>query len=160
VRVPAGLPRTKPRALNAALPLARGACLVVYDAEDVPDPGQLRAAATRFAHAAPETACLQGRLVIDNLEDGRLTRCFAIGVVNTRQFLDASMLGYTYGMAHRDMIAAASHRMVWRENGSRMRTSEERRPVEIIPPSSPRLLERPCTVPAAHTRTVCPDGRG
>ena len=78
VRVPAGLPRTKPRALNAALPLARGACLVVYDAEDVPDPGQLRAAATRFAHAAPETACLQGRLVIDNLEDGRLTRCFAI----------------------------------------------------------------------------------
>jgi cellulose synthase/poly-beta-1,6-N-acetylglucosamine synthase-like glycosyltransferase len=78
VRVPAGLPRTKPRALNAALPLARGACLVVYDAEDVPDPGQLRAAATRFARASRTTACLQGRLVIDNMADGRLTRCFAI----------------------------------------------------------------------------------
>jgi cellulose synthase/poly-beta-1,6-N-acetylglucosamine synthase-like glycosyltransferase len=78
VRVPPGLPRTKPRALNAALPLARGACLVVYDAEDVPDPGQLRAAATRFAHASAATACLQGRLVIDNMDDGRLTRCFAI----------------------------------------------------------------------------------
>ncbi|KQO70739.1 glycosyl transferase [Methylobacterium sp. Leaf89] len=78
VRVPAGLPRTKPRALNAALPLARGACLVVYDAEDVPDPGQLRAAATRFARASRITACLQGRLVIDNMDDGRLTRCFAI----------------------------------------------------------------------------------
>ncbi|MGU3361852.1 glycosyltransferase family 2 protein [Methylobacterium sp. M6A4_1b] len=78
VRVPAGLPRTKPRALNAALPLARGACLVVYDAEDVPDPGQLRAAATRFARASRTTACLQGRLVIDNMDDGRLTRCFAI----------------------------------------------------------------------------------
>jgi hypothetical protein len=34
--------RTKPRALNAALPLARGALLTVYDAEDAPDPGQLR----------------------------------------------------------------------------------------------------------------------
>lgn len=78
IRVPGGLPRTKPRALNAALPLARGACLVVYDAEDLPDPGQLRAAATRFANTGPETACLQGRLVIDNLEDGHLTRCFAI----------------------------------------------------------------------------------
>ena len=76
--MPAGLPRTKPRALNAALPLARGACLVVYDAEDVPDPGQLRAAATRFARASRATACLQGRLVIDNMDDGRLTRCFAI----------------------------------------------------------------------------------
>lgn len=78
IRVPAGLPRTKPRALNAALPLARGACLVVYDAEDVPAPGQLRVAAARFAQSGPETACLQGRLVIDNLADGRLTRCFAI----------------------------------------------------------------------------------
>ncbi|MCJ2036524.1 glycosyltransferase family 2 protein [Methylobacterium sp. J-068] len=78
LRVPAGLPRTKPRALNVALPLARGSCLVVYDAEDVPDPGQLRAAAARFAGAAPEVACLQGRLVIDNQEDGRLTRCFAL----------------------------------------------------------------------------------
>lgn len=29
--VPAGLPRTKPRALNAALPIVRGELLVVYD---------------------------------------------------------------------------------------------------------------------------------
>jgi hypothetical protein len=31
-------PRTKPKALNAALPLARGTFTVVYDAEDRPDP--------------------------------------------------------------------------------------------------------------------------
>ncbi|WP_018044071.1 glycosyltransferase [Methylobacterium sp. 88A] len=78
VVVPPGLPRTKPRALNAALPLARGSCLVVYDAEDVPDPGQLRAAAEAFARASPRTACLQGRLVIDNARDSWLTRCFAL----------------------------------------------------------------------------------
>ena len=78
VVVPPGLPRTKPRALNAALPLARGSCLVVYDAEDVPDPGQLRAAAERFARSDPRTACLQGRLVIDNQRDGPLPKCFAL----------------------------------------------------------------------------------
>ncbi|KAB1071820.1 glycosyltransferase [Methylobacterium planeticum] len=78
VVVPPGLPRTKPRALNAALPLARGACLVVYDAEDVPEPGQLRRAAARFARGRPDLACLQGRLVIDNAADSWLTRCFAL----------------------------------------------------------------------------------
>ncbi|MCJ2080916.1 glycosyltransferase family 2 protein [Methylobacterium sp. J-090] len=78
VVVPPGLPRTKPRALNCALPLARGSCLVVYDAEDVPDPSQLRSAAALFARSDPNTACLQGRLVIDNQRDGPLPKCFAL----------------------------------------------------------------------------------
>jgi glycosyltransferase XagB len=78
VTAPAGLPRTKPRALNVALPLARGEHLVVYDAEDVPDPGQLRAAAALFRAASPRLACLQGRLVIDNTGDSCLTRCFTL----------------------------------------------------------------------------------
>lgn len=77
VTVPDGQPRTKPRALNAALPLARGEHLVVYDAEDVIEPDQLRRAATLFAQS-PSTACLQGRLVIDNEADGILPRLFAI----------------------------------------------------------------------------------
>ncbi|MDP4022906.1 glycosyltransferase [Methylobacterium sp. NEAU 140] len=78
VTVPPGRPRTKPRALNAALPLARGALLVVYDAEDVPDPGQLRTAAAVFAREPATTACLQGRLLIDNAEDSGLARLFAL----------------------------------------------------------------------------------
>nr|WP_137829366.1 glycosyltransferase [Methylobacterium sp. L1A1] len=78
VVVPDGQPRTKPRALNAALPLARGAHLVVYDAEDVIEPDQLRRAATLFARAPASTACLQGHLVIDNQGDGLLPRLFAI----------------------------------------------------------------------------------
>jgi cellulose synthase/poly-beta-1,6-N-acetylglucosamine synthase-like glycosyltransferase len=78
IAVPDGRPRTKPRALNVALPLARGELLVVYDAEDVPDPGQLRLAAEIFARAPARTACLQGRLVIDNAEDSWIARCFAI----------------------------------------------------------------------------------
>lgn len=75
---PPGEPRTKPRALNVALPLARGEYLAVYDAEDVPDPGQLRLAVSLFERAGPDIACLQARLVIDNVADGFLTRMFSI----------------------------------------------------------------------------------
>jgi len=75
---PPGQPRTKPRALNIALPLARGLYTVVYDAEDVPDPGQLRQAVSAFASARPDTACLQARLTIDNTDDTWLTRLFTI----------------------------------------------------------------------------------
>ena len=78
VTVPPGLPRTKPRALNAALPLARGSLLVVYDAEDVPEPDQLRKAAAIFSREPASTACLQGRLVIDNGADSWLARQFAL----------------------------------------------------------------------------------
>ncbi len=77
VVVPAGGPQTKPRALNAALPSARGDLLVIYDAEDVPDPRQLRAAAARFA-AEPDLDCVQGRLAIHNFAEGWLPRCFAL----------------------------------------------------------------------------------
>lgn len=75
---PAGEPRTKPRALNVALPLLRGEFVTVFDAEDIPEPGQLRLAAERFAQAPPRLACLQARLAIDNFADGWLPQLFAI----------------------------------------------------------------------------------
>lgn len=46
---PDGAPRTKPRALNIGLAAATGELLTVYDAEDDPDPLQLREAAATFA---------------------------------------------------------------------------------------------------------------
>ncbi len=76
--VPPGDPRTKPRALNVALPLARGELLAVFDAEDEPDPQQIRLAAELFAGASARLACLQARLAIDNVRDRWLTRLFAI----------------------------------------------------------------------------------
>ncbi|MGO9005074.1 MAG: glycosyltransferase family 2 protein [Beijerinckiaceae bacterium] len=75
---PAGLPRTKPRALNLALPLLRGEFAAVFDAEDIPDPAQIRMAAERFTAAPKTLACLQASLVIDNCEDGWLPRLFAL----------------------------------------------------------------------------------
>jgi hypothetical protein len=74
VVAPPGAPRTKPRALNVVLPLARGEFVTVYDAEDVPDPDQLRIAAATFARSPADVVCLQARLVIDNTDDNWLTR--------------------------------------------------------------------------------------
>ncbi|HEX4764771.1 MAG TPA: glycosyltransferase [Lichenihabitans sp.] len=70
---PPGWPQTKPRALNIGLHYARGDLVVVYDAEDVPDPGQLRAAAARFRARPSSVACLQARLLIDHLETNWLS---------------------------------------------------------------------------------------
>lgn len=75
---PPAQPQTKPRALNVALQFARGQYLVVYDAEDEPEPDQLRMAAGRFANAPGSLACLQARLVIDNSDDSWITRLFAL----------------------------------------------------------------------------------
>lgn len=63
--VPPGSPQTKPRACNHALERARGALVVIYDAEDAPHPGQLREAAARFAAEGPDLACLQAPLRIE-----------------------------------------------------------------------------------------------
>ena len=76
--VPPGLPRGKPRALQIALPFVRGDLVTVFDAEDVPEPGQLRRAAAVFAGAPAILACLQASLVIDNARDGWLTATFAV----------------------------------------------------------------------------------
>lgn len=62
---PPGHPRTKPRACNVALERASGTLLTIYDAEDRPDPRQLREAAARFAAGSARLACLQAPLRID-----------------------------------------------------------------------------------------------
>ncbi len=69
-------PRTKPKALQAALPLARGDFVVVYDAEDRPHPDQLREACKQFRQSGPEIACLQARLAIDNKSPNFFVRQF------------------------------------------------------------------------------------
>lgn len=69
--VPPGGPTTKPRALNHALSVARGELLTVYDAEDDPDPLQLREAAARFAAEDGDLVCLQAPLRIRRLDKSR-----------------------------------------------------------------------------------------
>ena len=71
---PPGYPQTKPRALNCALGHATGELLTVYDAEDEPDPQQLREAAAAFAaDRTARLACLQAPLRIRLGSAGRPT---------------------------------------------------------------------------------------
>lgn len=76
ITVPPGGPRTKPKALNVALPFARGTFMVIYDAEDRPEPDQLRRALQAFGSGGKKLACVQARLCIDNTADSWLARLF------------------------------------------------------------------------------------
>jgi cellulose synthase/poly-beta-1,6-N-acetylglucosamine synthase-like glycosyltransferase len=76
VIAPCAGPRTKPKALNAALPFVRGRYVAVYDAEDRPEPMQLRIALAAFETGDRRLACAQARLTIDNTADSWLTRLF------------------------------------------------------------------------------------
>jgi cellulose synthase/poly-beta-1,6-N-acetylglucosamine synthase-like glycosyltransferase len=70
-------PKTKPKALNCALPFVRGAFTAVFDAEDRPDPGQLRAALDAFRSHGDDVACAQASLCIHNVAESLLTAMFA-----------------------------------------------------------------------------------
>ena len=72
--VPPGMPQTKPRALNYALQFARGSLLTIYDAEDIPEPSQLRMSAQNFSSGKGDLACLQAKLVFFNARENWLTR--------------------------------------------------------------------------------------
>src|SRR5690606_22424830 len=61
---------------NAALPFARGTFTVIYDAEDRPEPGQLRQALDAFLFHDEAVACVQASLTIDNTADNWLTAMF------------------------------------------------------------------------------------
>ncbi len=74
-------PRTKPKALNYALPLCKGEYLVLYDAEDHPSSGQLREAFLKFSSEDEKLACLQAPLHIHNHKQNWLSAMFAIEYV-------------------------------------------------------------------------------
>ncbi|MGE0630503.1 MAG: glycosyltransferase [Hyphomicrobiaceae bacterium] len=76
--VPQVGPRTKPKALNYAMQFVRGEFVVVYDAEDEPDPGQLRRALAAFAAGPRDLACIQARLNIYNAGSALIARQFTL----------------------------------------------------------------------------------
>lgn len=76
ILVPQGFPRTKPKALNYALEYSRGEYVVVYDAEDKPEPDQLLKALAMFKNLAPDFVCLQAKLNFYNKNENILTKMF------------------------------------------------------------------------------------
>lgn len=78
IRVPHSQPRTKPKACNYALNFARGELLTIYDAEDKPEPDQLKKAVIAFRKAPDNVACIQARLNYFNSTENWLTRMFTL----------------------------------------------------------------------------------
>lgn len=75
--VPDAQPKTKPKACNYALKKAKGEYAVIYDAEDVPDPLQLKKSIVAFqALRKQNIVCLQAKLNYYNPEQNLLTRFF------------------------------------------------------------------------------------
>lgn len=76
VIVPESQPKTKPKACNYGLNFATGEYLVVYDAEDQPEPDQLKKAYLAFKKSKPNVVCLQAKLNYFNPHQNLLTRFF------------------------------------------------------------------------------------
>ena len=78
VVVPYSIPRTKPKACNVGLELAKGKFLTIYDAEDLPDRQQLKKALMEFKNLPDDYICVQARLNYYNKNENILTRCFSM----------------------------------------------------------------------------------
>ncbi|TSD48933.1 glycosyltransferase [Rhodococcus sp. KBS0724] len=76
LKVPAADPRTKPKACNYGLHFSTGEIITIYDAEDSPDPLQLRRVVATFAQLPENTACVQAKLAFHNGTQNLLTAWF------------------------------------------------------------------------------------
>jgi cellulose synthase/poly-beta-1,6-N-acetylglucosamine synthase-like glycosyltransferase len=76
--VPNRQPRTKPKACNYGLEFAHGEYLVIYDAEDIPEPAQLKMAVCAFRKNTSDYVCFQAALNYFNATENVLTRMFTL----------------------------------------------------------------------------------
>lgn len=76
LRIPPADPRTKPKACNYALHYATGEIITIFDAEDRPDPLQLRRVAVAFTDLDDDVVCVQAKLAFHNGSQNMLTAWF------------------------------------------------------------------------------------
>ena len=82
VLIPKSEPRTKPKACNIGIEDGEADYLVIYDAEDKPEPDQLKKAVWAFWDSPEEVACIQAKLGYYNSDWNFLTRCFTAEYAN------------------------------------------------------------------------------
>jgi glycosyltransferase XagB len=121
IPVPAGAPRTKPKALNYGLSFARGKIVAVFDAEDRPSPEQPREAVAAFRSGPGNLSVVQAPLLIHNGAEGWFPRQFEIEyAIHFRVWLPFLArlhlplpLGGTSNYFHRDRLEAAGGWDAW-----------------------------------------------
>lgn len=78
VVIPDGPIKTKPRACNYGLYRVLGEYTVIFDAEDEPEPDQLKKAILAFRKTGDEYACFQAHLNFYNPKENLLARWFSL----------------------------------------------------------------------------------
>jgi len=76
--IPPSQPQTKPKACNYGLFFSRGEYLVIYDAEDIPEPDQLKKSYLAFKNNDESYICFQGALNYFNKDQNLLTKLFTL----------------------------------------------------------------------------------
>ena len=85
--VPDSGPKTKPKACNYGLKAAKGEYCVIFDAEDRPEPDQLKKVLCVFRRAGKDVACVQAKLNFYNPRQNLLTRFFTVEYSTTFDLL-------------------------------------------------------------------------
>ncbi len=78
IRVPLSYPKTKPKACNYGLLFSEGEFLTIYDAEDTPEPDQLKKVVYKFRNGPDNLICVQSALNYFNAQDNFLTKMFTL----------------------------------------------------------------------------------
>ncbi|WP_168456255.1 glycosyltransferase family 2 protein [Wolbachia endosymbiont of Ctenocephalides felis wCfeJ] len=87
IKVPHSLPRTKAKSCNYAMSSVEGKYVVIYDADDKPDPLQLKKALIEFNKGDSKLACVQAKLNYYNYDYSFLTKSFSLEYMNWFQYL-------------------------------------------------------------------------
>jgi cellulose synthase/poly-beta-1,6-N-acetylglucosamine synthase-like glycosyltransferase len=78
ILIPDADPHTKGKACNYAMNFVTGDYFTIYDAEDHPDPRQLKKAVAAFEKAGEKVVCVQSKLNFYNVKENWLTRMFTL----------------------------------------------------------------------------------
>jgi cellulose synthase/poly-beta-1,6-N-acetylglucosamine synthase-like glycosyltransferase len=76
--VPKSIPKTKPKACNYGVFFSRGKFLTIYDAEDIPEPDQLKKAIVAFNKCGSSYLCFQAALNYFNTDENFITSLFTL----------------------------------------------------------------------------------
>ena len=172
--VPPAEPRTKPKACNYGLHFATGDVVTIFDAEDLPEPLQLRRVVAAFRDLPDDVACVQAKLVYHNGHQNLLTAWFTaeyglwFGYLLPGMMASSSPipLGGTSNHLRRGLLRG-DRRMgsVQRHRGRRSRAAD-RRDTDTAPRSSIRTRWKRPTVTRSTgsvsgpvgTRVICRPG--
>lgn len=104
--VPDSAPKTKPKACNYGLYTCESDLLVIYDAEDRPEPDQLKKAVAAFRKVRDQVICLQAKLNYYNPRQNLLTRWFT---AEYSQWFDLFLPGLTASRAPIPLGGTSNH---------------------------------------------------